>query len=298
MISELTAFSKQGGSILLIPSADAELASYNEFLKSVGANNFTRLDTANSKVEKVNYSQGLYEGVFEKKQENMDLPKTFSHFQSAKTIMNNEDVILSLINGDNFLVQYTLLNAAKLYVCYSSLEPDASNFGKHALFVPTIIKMAINSTSLRPLFFYTGKNEQLAIKNISQENESIFHITDENNTLDIIPEIRKEISGTALFTQSQINKNGNYFIKNNAEVIDVASFNYNRNESVLKFVSPDQIEEKIGENNLSISLVDSSKQTLDKFINQESEGIILWKLFLVLTLVFILIEILLIRFYK
>jgi hypothetical protein len=76
------------------------------------------------------------------------------------------------------------------------------------------------------------------------------------------------------------------------------SFNYSRNESVLKLVSIDLIEEKIGENNSSISLVDSSKQTMDKFINKESDGILLWKLFLVLTIVFIIIEILLIRFYK
>jgi hypothetical protein len=298
LISELNSFTKQGGSVLLFPSVDADLNAYNELFKNIGANSFTRLDTANTKVEKVNYAQGLYEGVFEKKQENMDLPKTFSHFQTSRTIINNEDVILSLMNGDNFLVQYSLLNAAKLYVCYSSLEPDASNFGKHALFVPTIIKMAINSSFLKPLFFTTGKNEQLSLKNISKENESVFHIVDENKTLDIIPEVRKEITGTTIFTQSQINTHGNYFIKNNTEIIDVASFNYNRNESVLKLVSPEQIDEKIGENNLSISLVDSSKQTIDKFINQESDGIILWKLFLVLTIVFIIIEILLIRFYK
>ena len=298
LISELTTFSKQGGSILMFPSVDAELNSYNELFKNIGANNFTRLDTVNTKVEKVNYAQGLYEGVFEKKQENMDLPKTFSHFQTSRTIINNEDVILSLMNGDNFLVQYSLLNAAKFYVCYSSLEPDASNFGKHALFVPTIIKMAINSSFLKPLFFNTGKNEQLLLKNSSQENESVFHIVDENKTLDIIPEVKKEITGFTIFTQSQINKHGNYFIKNNSEIIDVVSFNYSRNESVLKLVSIDLIEEKIGENNSSISLVDSSKQTMDKFINKESDGILLWKLFLVLTIVFIIIEILLIRFYK
>ncbi len=298
LISELNSFLQKGGSVFLVPCMDSELNTYNTLLTSLNAATITGKDTVDLKLDKVNYEQGLYEGVFSKKQENIDLPKTFSHFNFSNQIKNNKSIILSLLNGNEFLTQYNLSNNAKFYVCATSLENDASNFGKHALFVPTIIKMAINSSRLKPLYYFTGINNALSTNNIQESGNEIVHIVNESKSVDIIPEVRNEISGTQIFTQSQINQQGNYFITLNNENIDAVSFNYGRLESYLKTVTPEKITEEIGTSTANFEILDSNKQSIQKLIQHELEATSLWKLFLLLTLLFLFVELLLIRFYK
>lgn len=298
LLSEVNSYLQKGGSVLLFPNMDADLVSYNQLLTTLSSASIASKDTSDVKIDKVNYEQGLYEGVFSKKQDKIDLPKTFSHFIFSNQIKNNEDVILSLVNGNKFLSQFLLNNNAKFYVCASSLEPEASNFGKHALFVPTIIKMAINSSNIKPLFYKTGINQVITLKNLPESENEIVHIVNETKNVDIIPEIRKEITGIQFFTQSQINQQGNYFITSNNKPIDAVSFNYNRMESYLKMISPEKITEELDNENSNFEMIDSNKQSIQKLIQYELEGTSLWKLFLLLTLLFLLIELLLIRFYK
>ena len=298
LLSEVKSYLQKGGSVLLFPNMDADFSSYNQLLTTLNSNIFISKDTIDLKVDKVNYYQGLYEGVFNKKQDNIDLPKTYSHFVFSNQIKNNEDVILSLVNGSKFLTQYTLNNDAKFYVCSSSLEPETSNFGKHALFVPTIIKMGINSSTIKPLFYKTGINEAITLKQLSDAENEIVHIVNETKSVDVIPEIRKEITGIQVFTQSQINQHGNYVINSSNKKLDVVSFNYNRMESFLKTISPEKIQDELGNINSTFEIIDSDKQSMQKLIQHELEGTVLWKLFLLLTLLFLLIELLLIRFYK
>jgi len=298
LLSEVNSYLQKGGSVLLFPNMDADLVSYNQFLTTLNSISIESKDTSDVKIDKVNYEQGLYEDVFSKKQDNIDLPKTFSHYKFSNQIKNNEDIILSLVNSNKFLSQYSLNNNAKLYICASSLEPEASNFGKHALFVPTIIKIGIYSSSIKPLFYKTGSNQAITLKNLPETENEIVHIVNEAKNVDIIPEIRKEITGIQIFTQSQINQQGNYFITSNNKAIDAISFNYNRMESDLKTISPDKISEELGNENSNFELIDSNKQSIQKLIQHELEGTSLWKIFLLLTLLFLLIELLLIRFYK
>jgi hypothetical protein len=69
-------------------------------------------------------------------------------------------------------------------------------------------------------------------------------------------------------------------------------------ESFLKTISPEKIQDELGNINSTFEIIDSDKQSMQKLIQHELEGTVLWKLFLLLTLLFLLIELLLIRFYK
>jgi hypothetical protein len=158
--------------------------------------------------------------------------------------------------------------------------------------------MGINSSTIKPLFYKTGINEAITLKQLSDAENEIVHIVNETKSVDVIPEIRKEITGIQVFTQSQINQHGNYVINSSNKKLDVVSFNYNRMESFLKTISPEKIQDELGNINSTFEIIDSDKQSMQKLIQHELEGTVLWKLFLLLTLLFLLIELLLIRFYK
>jgi hypothetical protein len=77
------------------------------------------------------------------------------------------------------------------------------------------------------------------------------------------------------------------------------SFNYNRAESKLDFYSAEDISNIIKSSNLrNCNLLSSNNKTLGEAIKELNSGLQLWKLFVVLSLFFFLMEIIVIRFWK
>ena len=140
LAQELNRFMNGGGSVLIIPNENADLNSYNEFLTSLKINNLERKDTAVTKIDKINLDNLIYKEVFDKKTytaTNLDLPKVSKHFVFSKNTKSNEEYLLKLQNGDNYLSAFEV-GKGKLYLCASSLNSSSTNFAKHAIFVPTM----------------------------------------------------------------------------------------------------------------------------------------------------------------
>src|SRR5205085_2915637 len=95
-----------------------------------------------------------------------------------------------------------------IYVFGGSLDPASTNFCKHALFVPTIYKMAINSLKPVPLYYYTQTNSAIRINAINTKGDEQLHIRDLNKKLDIIPETKIANNQMSIFTQNQVNDPG------------------------------------------------------------------------------------------
>ena len=84
-------------------------------------------------------SRGLYEGVFDKIDQRMDLPKVFEHFEFKKTT-NNQFTKFSLVAKRTILISLNPLGNGKVYLFSIPSDESCSNLLKHALFVPTLIK--------------------------------------------------------------------------------------------------------------------------------------------------------------
>ena len=299
MEQELKKFTEKGGSILLFPSPKADLESYNMFFTFLKANTFLPEDSVDTKADKINFAQGLYSGVFEKENETMDLPKVFSHYPCNPVSHSNEEIIVKLLNGHPFLSLYSF-SKGKLYVCTSPLEDNYSNFARHALFVPTIIKIAINSQRVTPLYYSVGRNEAIEVNPVWGSNkEEPLHIISVDNKHDFIPETRVTENAAMLYTQNQTREAGNYFLNENKQNLSGLSFNFLRKESDLKCFTTDELKKLIEDKQLkTFSLIEPSEKSLSSGMAELSEGKKLWKFFVILTLTFLAIEILLIRILK
>ncbi|HKC67331.1 MAG TPA: BatA domain-containing protein, partial [Bacteroidia bacterium] len=77
---ELKKYVLAGGSVLVFPSSDADKDSYNSFFNLFNLPIFTGIDTAAYRLESKNLPTDLYEGVFEKTPENMDMPSVHQHY--------------------------------------------------------------------------------------------------------------------------------------------------------------------------------------------------------------------------
>ncbi|HEX7415084.1 MAG TPA: BatA domain-containing protein [Bacteroidia bacterium] len=294
---ELKKYILAGGSALVFPSSDADKESYNSFFNLFNAATFSGMDTASYRLESKNLPKDLYEGVFEKTPENMDMPSVHQHYSTISNSRSGEEMILKLINGQSFLSMYKK-GKGRLYVCTAPLNEKSSSFAKHALFIPTMIKMAILSRPSPPLYYFSGQNEAIDISNINTNGESPLHIA-ALNKIDFIPELKTTENSKYLLTHGNPTHAGNYKIIHGTITIEGVAFNYNRKESDLACFSSNDLEAMIKKLDWKRThLIQASSGNMQASLAEIGGGTRLWKTFILLTLLFLAIEICLIKFLK
>jgi hypothetical protein len=298
LTSELQKFGNNGGSVVIFPNKKSDIESYNTAFSILQLPQIIKLDTVNTKTQSINFEQGLYEGVFDKIDQRMDLPKVFEHFEFTKTTNSNAQNIVLLQNGQ-FLISLNPLGSGKIYLFSIPSDETSSNLLKHALFVPTLIKMAILSLKPSPVYYKTAINEAITLNVTSNFSDKPLHIIKDDKKVDIIPEHRLMNNATTLFTQNQITEAGHYDVLENMAVIKDLAFNFDRKESDMNFMSQEDLQKQIDEKGLkNIGIIMPDEKTLTNALHEVNDGKKLWKLFLFLALVFLLTEILIIRLFK
>ncbi len=298
LTSELQKFINNGGSVVIFPNKKADLITYNTAFQILQLPQITKLDTANTKTQSINFEQGLYEGVFDKVDQRMDLPKVFEHFEFTKTTNSNSQSLVLLQNGQ-FLVSLNQLGNGKVYLFSIPSDESCSNLLKHALFVPTLIKMSILSLKPSPIYYKTAINEAIVLNTTSNFSDKPLHIIKDDKKVDIIPEHRLLNNATTLFTQNQITEAGQYGVEENNVLIKDLAFNFDRKESDMNFMTKEDLQKQIDENGLkNIFIIEPNEKTLTNALQEFNDGKKLWKLFLILALVFLASEILIIRLFK
>ena len=300
LAQELKRFMSIGGSVLVFPNSEIDLNSYKEFLLTANANYFERLDTVATKVDRINLEHEIYKDVFDKKNlniTNLNLPLVNKHYRISKSTRSNEEYLLKLQNDDVFFSKYDV-DKGKLYLSSVSLQAGFSNFPKHAIFVPTLYKIGIYSQSSSPLFYTIGNNETIESTNILT-GENVYHIKGINTNFDIIPEHKAMDAKIEIYVHDQIAEAGNYNLYAGKDLITGLSFNFNRKESDMNCYSPDELKEQLVKMNFNnFSILDSGIQSLKQSLIEIEQGKKLWKLCIILALLFLLVEGLLLRFMK
>jgi len=299
LAQQLKLFVNDGGSIIIFPNAEINLESYHNFLISVNASYYTKKDTVNTKIEKINLDHEIYNDVFEKIPENIDLPTVFSYYILNKTSHSNSEYLLKMQNGNDFLtVEPT--GKGKIYLSAVALEPQFSNFVKHSIFVPSMYKIALLSENQSKLFYTIGEDALISLQNINVEKENIFKIKKNvNSNFEIIPEYKNINSRINIFTHNQLKEAGNYYLYAGKDKIQGISYNYDRKESNIECYKINELTnltDKAVLNNYFV--LDFKNKPLSQVLTQLNQGIRLWKLFIILALIFLAIEIVLLRFFK
>ena len=200
-------------------------------------------------------------------------------------------------NGDNFLCKYDV-GKGKLYTSAVSLGADFSNFAKHSVFVPTLYKIGMFSQSSSPLFYTIGSNSSIESANVLT-GESVFHIKGVNSTFDVIPEHKVQDSKTEIFIHNQITDAGNYLLYADKDLVTGLSFNFNRKESDLTCYNADELKKQISDKNIqNIQVIETSAKSLTQTLTETDQGKKLWKLCIIMVLLFLAVEIALLRFMK
>ncbi|MBK6397052.1 MAG: BatA and WFA domain-containing protein [Bacteroidetes bacterium] len=301
LIQELKKFVTKGGSVFVIPSTNANISNYNNLFSELEINSFGTKVQQQEKVDKIEVRHPLFTGVFEKGKslpENMDLPIVNSYYSVLRNSKTISETVMKLSGGNTYLSS-NQSGRGVVYVLASSLQPEDGNFSRHALFVPVLLRAALRGSSEinKPLII--GEDHDFGISDTLISADNVFHLINTKEKFDIIPESKIYNNATILSVHDQIKNAENYDLNAGNALVAVESFNFNRKESDLSVYSPSELTEissKYG--NSKINVIETEGKDLSHSIAQLNEGKRLWKYCIILVLVFLAIEILLIRFFR
>ncbi|MBP6625092.1 MAG: BatA and WFA domain-containing protein [Chitinophagaceae bacterium] len=292
-IEGLSSFLQQGGSMLVFAPQSIQTGNLNTFLSKVAGCSFANIDSSKLFVTGYNRSHELFKDLFSKTPENIDLPSVNKHFILNKGAMSSEQKLFTFSNGDAFLSAFKTGNG-NLYICASSAEASSSSFPKSYWFLPLIYKMAFSTTQYGIQSLTLGKNATLNINNTKIGDKTVYHIN--KGVFDAIPEQRAIGSNMQINTNNAVQESGVYGIYlPESKDTTFTGLNYDRKESDLQYWTMDELSKQTKIKNASWL---EDKPASGTSINELQHGLPLWKVCVILALLFLMIEILLIRFMK
>ena len=277
LINSLKAFSDGGGSLFIIPSVNSDLSAYNTLLNGLGIGSFTSEVTTEKNISKINFSHPLYVNVFEKQVTNFQFPKVNSFLETR----SNATPLLSFEDGKPFLLQQ-----GKNYLATAAFAGNNSNFKSSPLIVPTLINMAQQSLPLPELYYEIGKKNTYAIP-VKLTQDEIVQLKD--SLSGFIPLQQTKANSVEITTTDNPAIANNYRAEKGTEFLEYVAYNYPREESSLRY---GDIEDWEGvQSHTSISQLFDTIAS-DNKINS------FWKWFVIFALVFLLAEMLILKFMK
>ncbi|MDO9257644.1 MAG: BatA domain-containing protein [Bacteroidales bacterium] len=304
LAEEIKRYVTNGGTILILPAANADFATYNNLLSSLKAPSYLNVDTTDTKVVRLSEDSYLFRDVFEKQQgkqivnTNTDLPKVNKHFPIVYTSTMLTVPLMEMLNGRVFL---TLTNSGMGQILQLTvpLDPAFSNFPQQALFVPVLYNIALISHPSHNLYNFIGDNKGIRIGTTFPVGDKIYTIKSLTGDFNMIPQINSTGNMVNIFVGNQVPMAGNFELMNDKKIITSLAFNYNRGESDLSCNSMSEMESILDKSHLtSFSIIKTGQKPLNEVIAQMNSGTQLWHYFIWLTLLLLLAEILLIRFFK
>ena len=292
---ELNQYVKNGGNLLVFPGANANIETYKGFLRAFEANQYVQLVKEEKAVGSVNYEEFIFKDVYENRRANLQLPVTQANYKLTNFGKSKEEKLLTYRDGSTFLGKYSF-DKGNLYLCAAPLQEDYRNLVKNGeIFVPMLYKMAISSAKSQRIAYTIGKDEYLEADNRITDSETVYKLKGASE--EFIPEQTKVGPKVVLGVYDQVKQAGFYDLSLKAdEVLSKYAFNYDRKESQLDYWNEADLKARAGE---QVTVLTSNEDTdYEQLIGQRSQGIPLWRWCVIAALVFLLIEGLLLRFWK
>lgn len=171
----------KGGSLLIGLPKELDGTAYNNLL---GTDLVMVQDSNQYALSTPNEREPLFDGVFEQQHKNIAMPKAQQLWKWNKSW----NTVLQFVSGHDYLA-YQRKGKGKIFLMSSPINETYTGLVKHALFVPLMYKMAINSKVFSEQLFYRLNQESILIKADSLKSNDV--IAFENEGITIIPEQRR-----------------------------------------------------------------------------------------------------------
>lgn len=263
--------------VVMIPSGDPNLQSYNSFLRRAD------LPVLQKKVERdllitgIAFDHPLFRDVFEEKGENFQYPEVSSYYPAAPEGIP----ILTYQGGQSFLTQ-----KGNAFLFTAALNQENSNFIEAPLIVPTLYSIGNQALEHARLYYVLGKPHTVDIRTVSEQDEILRLVSPDYSFIPLQQTYQNKVE---VRLDQEPTRPGPYSVQQDSAYLQMLSFNIDRKESILDYHHP----------------VSSGNSTIHQEIPQVFEEIKaennmrpLWKWFVIFALILLLTEMLILKYYK
>ena len=248
------------------------------------------LVTAAGRVASINLQNPVFKNIFEQYPQNPDLPSVKKYYQLSAA--SRGESLMELPGKQPFWAGYAS-GKGRVYVSAVPLNDDYSNLQRHALFVPIMLRVALLSGHDQPLFYTLGQGESIEVPPVEVNEKQVLKLVKGDHA--IIPDARQREGVTQLFISDQLQETGNYELKKQDSMVSVVAFNDNRQESDMSYLTQAGLKEIFPQ---AAAVLEAGPGSIKGQVSELNFGLQLWKLCIILALIFLAAEILLIRYYN
>lgn len=293
LASSLKEYTDHGGNVYIIPAVNANMSSYNAFLANNYAVTYGEVQSKTGEVTRINLNEEIFKGVFNQLPKNVETPKIKKYYPILSGPNANGREVLQTNVGSPLLEK---LDAGKgfIYLQAVPLNGEFSDLQARAIFAPMVYNCAVYKKNDQPLYYTIGRDNLIELRNESATGESVYKLSNGKN--EFIPENRSLGNTVLLRVNNTLPSDGHYSVSSNNRALGIAAFNFDRSESDLRFADKAGLKNIFNRKNQLV--LENSNAGLSAEVKQIKDGILLWKLCVILSLSFLLAEILLIRYFN
>ncbi len=280
---------------MLFPPASIGPEGHSDLLSRLGVGANAIADTVTLKVDRIDLEKPFYRDIFSSMPRNVDLPLTRERWDLR--VPPGSDALLRMQDGSVYLAGVAR-GKGTFYLCSAPLSAAGGNFTRHGLFAATLLRMAELSRPSGQVYHTVGGTTLLPMEGFDPAAEQVPHLRGPNG-LDLIPEIRRIAGITHLVLHDQDLSDGPYAVTLDLDTVRMVALNLDRRESDLAMFSAEEVRDALERNGVKhITVLDDDSGDLSLRLAELDQERKLWKWFIALALLFLLAEVLLIRFLR
>jgi hypothetical protein len=275
-----------GKTLLVIPGGNPEIKNYQQLTGLTGLKKAE--DREKTELKTPDFKNPFFENIVEERSDRLAMPQALRVLDMG----SDRSALLKLKSEQAFLSR---LGNGSSYLLASPLTGEYTDFAGNFLFLPVMYRIAASGKKLEHKPYYLLTENFLTIRADSLVGEQAVRLIGRQ---EIIPSQRRTGSRLVLEFPRFSMDAGFYFAVQGSDTLALLAFNQSKQESLLTQYTAQEVKEKLG-NHRHITLFESnSSETFSNEIKARYLGTPLWKYALVLALLFLLAEVLLIRFLK
>lgn len=292
LIQMLNSHHANGGVLAFFPGINPDKSQWNNLLSAFDLPLLGDDISTGTALKDLAYQDEFFKGVFESESGTVRLPGVGRAFQ---TVGSKGYELIKMANGLPLWIR--VKKKGQAFCFYAPVHPTVNEFTEDALFSTLLLRLGEISKRSQPISIEIGSGFSYPVYNLKDQND-VLHIV--GNKLDLIPqhEVRNGVYYMSLDQNSSPAKvlAGNYEVKGKDGVVGWISLNFSRSESNLKYMSDDQLKILFGSaNNLKINKIDADNMYDPNSIYKQTSY---WRICIILTIIFVLAEMALIRLLK
>lgn len=293
---ELLKYIAEGGQLCIVPGQDkAGIESLNQLLLGLGMPSLGSPQNQRQLVTDLNFQDPLFRNVFQQIPSNMELPSVEKYYSLETNGQNRGNALMKLANGNPFIWQANY-KKGRIILLSTPIDIKWTNFHQLALFVPFMIKLANGKPQSEMAYSVIGEKTWINLEPSLNNNKLIRFW---GNKVELTFESNLRQGKNALFMDQTIPVAGIFNLAQSGEKIprQLIAFNFSRKESNPVCFKTEELEKLIAKWP-GADISDESASVLQNSIQNSLNGTPLWRYCIGLTLLFVLIEILLLRLLK